>query len=205
MDSPEYRSRRVTRENGIEQAELLAQPHLLTDRLDLRSVQPSDAPAIQQAAGAREIADTMISIPYPYPEGEAERYIARQLAERQEGLAVTYIIEEKMASRFCGLVEIRAIEREHSQAEMSFWTVVEVQGQGYMSEAVRAVLRYGFEDLDINRFYAYHMVRNPASGRVLEKNGFRQEGMLRQRVRKWGVFEDVALWAILRQDWRELT
>ena len=46
------------------------------------------------------------------------------------------------------------------------------------------------------------MLRYPASGRVLEKNGFKQEGLLRQRVRKWGKFEDVALMAILRQDWQ---
>ena len=46
------------------------------------------------------------------------------------------------------------------------------------------------------------MVRNPASGRVLEKVGMKREGLLRQRVRKWGVFEDVILVAILRDDWR---
>jgi RimJ/RimL family protein N-acetyltransferase len=45
------------------------------------------------------------------------------------------------------------------------------------------------------------MARNPASGNVLKKNGFVQEGLLRQRVRKWGVFEDVVLLAILREDW----
>jgi len=72
-----------------------------------------------------------------------------------------------------------------------------------MSEALQAAVRYGFEGLGLNRLYAYHMVRNPASGRVLEKNGFVQEGLLRQRVRKWGRFEDVALWAILRREWRE--
>lgn len=72
-----------------------------------------------------------------------------------------------------------------------------------MSEVVQAVLRYGFEDLGLNRLYAYHMTRNPASGRVLEKNGFQQEGVLRQRVRKWGVFEDVALWAVLADDWAQ--
>jgi RimJ/RimL family protein N-acetyltransferase len=47
------------------------------------------------------------------------------------------------------------------------------------------------------------MLRNPACGRVLEKNGFKLEGLLRQRVRKWGQFEDVSLWAILRKDWQE--
>ena len=46
------------------------------------------------------------------------------------------------------------------------------------------------------------MTRNPASGRVLERNGFHREGVLRQRVRKWGRYEDVALWALLREDWR---
>ena len=45
------------------------------------------------------------------------------------------------------------------------------------------------------------MVRNPASGRVLEKSGMQREGLLRQRVRKWGRFEDVVILAILRKDW----
>jgi [ribosomal protein S5]-alanine N-acetyltransferase len=74
-------------------------------------------------------------------------------------------------------------------------------GQGYMSEALQPILRCGFEDLDLNRLYAYHMTRNLGSGKVLQKNGFVQEGLLRQRVQKWGVFEDVKLWAILRKDW----
>ena len=46
------------------------------------------------------------------------------------------------------------------------------------------------------------MVRNPASGRVLQKNGFVLEGLLKQRVKKWGKFEDVRLLSILRQEWQ---
>ena len=45
------------------------------------------------------------------------------------------------------------------------------------------------------------MVRNPASGRVLAHLGFRPEGLLRQRVRKWGVFEDVVICGLVRADW----
>jgi RimJ/RimL family protein N-acetyltransferase len=44
------------------------------------------------------------------------------------------------------------------------------------------------------------MVRNPAAGRVLAKLGFRHEGLLRERVRKWGIYEDVLLMALLRRD-----
>jgi len=172
-------------------------------RLRLRPLELSDTSAIQKAAGVRESADTMISLPHPYPEGEAKRYIARQQAERENGRSVTFTIDQKAEGWFGGLVEVRDIDREHSQGELSFWLVVEAWGQGYMSEVVQAVVRYGFEGLGLNRLYAYHMLRNPASGRVLEKNGFRQEGLLRQRVRKWEQFEDVALWAILRQEWQD--
>lgn len=181
---------------------MIEQPVLETPRLRLRPLELSDTSAIQKAAGAREIADTMISLPHPYPVGEAARYIARQQAEREVGRSATFTIEQKTEGWFCGLIEVRDIDREHSQGELSFWLTVEVWGRGFMSEVIQAVVRYGFEGLGLNRLYGYHMLRNPASGRVLGKIGFQQEGLLRQRVQKWGQFEDVVLWAILRQEWQ---
>ena len=182
---------------------MIEQPVIETQRLRLRPLDASDAPAIQRAAGAREIADTMISLPHPYPDGEAERYMARQRAERQAGRSVTFAIDQLAQGALGGLVEVRDINHEHSNAELSFWLAIEAWGRGYMSEVIQTVVRYCFEDLCLNRLYAYHMLRNPASGRVLQKNGFKQEGILRQYVRKWEQFEDVALCAILRQEWQE--
>jgi RimJ/RimL family protein N-acetyltransferase len=182
---------------------MIEQPVLETTRLRLRPLELFDTSAIQKTASAREIADTMISLPHPYPAGEAERYVARQQAEREAGRSATFAIEQKAEGSFCGLVEVRDIDREHSQGELSFWLAVESWGKGYMSEVVQAVVRYTFENLGLNRLFAYHMLRNPTSGRVLEKNGFKQEGLLRQRVQKWGHFEDVVLWAILRQEWQD--
>ena len=126
---------------------MIKQPVLNTSRLRLRPLKLSDASAIQKAASARKIADTMISLPHPYPEGEAKRYIARQQAERENGRSVTFTIDQKAEGWFGGLVEVRDIDREHSQGELSFWLVVEAWGQGYMSEVVQAVVRYGFEGL----------------------------------------------------------
>ena len=180
---------------------MIKQAILETPRLWLRPVELANASVIQKAAAAREIADTMISIPHPYPDGEARRYIARQQAERDAGCAITFTIKLKAGKKFCGLIEVREIDREHLQGELSFWLILNLWGEGYMSEAVRSVVQYGFEVLNLNRLYAYHMLRNPASGRILEKNGFTQEGLLRQRVIKWGRFEDVALWAILKKEW----
>ena len=80
---------------------------LETPRLRLRPLEQSDAPAIQKAAGAREIADTMISLPHPYPAGEANRYAIRQQSERESGRSVTFTIEQKAEGEFCGLIELR--------------------------------------------------------------------------------------------------
>ena len=140
---------------------MVEQTILETARLQLRLIELTDMLDIQRTACIREVADTMISLPHPYPVGEAERYISRKQDEREAGTSVTFIIEKKAGKEFCGLIEV----------------------------------------LSLNRLYAYHMLRNPATGRVLDKNGFRQEGLLRQRVQKWGKFEDVVLMAILKQDW----
>ena len=181
---------------------MIEQPVLETLRLQLRPLEIYDTLEIQKTAGKREIADTMISLPHPYPNGGAERYVARKQNEREADISVTYIIEKKAGKEFCGLIEVRDIDHEHSQRELSFWLAIKAWGHGYMSEVVQVIVQYGFEVLSLNRLYAHHMLRNPATGRVFEKNGFKQEGLLRQRVQKWEQYEDVVPWAILRQDWQ---
>ncbi|MGK7951374.1 MAG: GNAT family N-acetyltransferase [Xenococcaceae cyanobacterium] len=181
---------------------MLQLPILETARLRLRSLLLEDTNLIQILASDRSIADTTISVPHPYPDGEAARYISKQIAAQKAGSSVTFAIELKADAKLIGIAELRDIEPEHSVAELSYWLAVTAWGKGYMSEAIEPVLDFGFETLSLNRIYAYHMARNPASGKVLQKNGFQTEGLLRQRVRKWGVFEDVILLSILRQDWK---
>ncbi len=55
--------------------------------------------------------------------------------------------------------------------------------------------------MGLNRIYAHHFLRNPASGRVLQKLGMSHEGLLRQHVRKWDAFEDLELYAVLKEQW----
>ena len=59
-----------------------------------------------------------------------------------------------------------------------------------------------FRSLPLNRLEAQHDVRNPARGRVMEKSGLRQEGILRDRIMNKGEYVNVALYAILRSDWK---
>jgi [ribosomal protein S5]-alanine N-acetyltransferase len=178
-----------------------AQPTLETERLLLRPLTQADAPAMARLAGRREIADTTISIPHPYSEEQARQWIAGHVDLFANGKFCVFGMQLKREGTLIGTIGLREIDAEHSQAELGFWVGVGCWGQGYATEAARAVVRFGFEQMDLNRIYAHHMLRNPASGRVLAKLGMKREGLLRQRVRKWGVFEDVVLLAALRGDW----
>jgi ribosomal-protein-alanine N-acetyltransferase len=175
-------------------------PTLHTRRLALGAFVPSDAEELQRLAGAREIADTTLMIPHPYELDHALAWIGNQRKEAVRGRAANFAVRLAGGGRLIGCVGLRDIDREHRQAELGFWIGREYWGQGYAREAAKAVIGYGFEVLDLNRICAHHMARNPAAGKVLLHIGMRREGLMRQRVRKWGVFEDVVLYAILRDD-----
>ncbi len=176
-----------------------ATPTLHTTRLVLGAFTPADAADLQQLAGDRKIADTTVSIPHPYDLDHALAWIGQQRRELVRGRAANFAIRLP-GSRLIGCAGLRDIDREHWQAELGFWIGREWWGQGYAREAASAVLRFGFEQLGLNRICAHHMARNPAAGQVLRRIGMEKEGVLRERVQKWGVYEDVVLYAALRED-----
>jgi [ribosomal protein S5]-alanine N-acetyltransferase len=176
-----------------------ATPKLHTTHLVLGAFTPEDAAVLHQLAGDREIADTTVSIPHPYELDHALAWIGQQQRELVRGRAANFAIRLADA-RLIGCAGLRDIDREHSQAELGFWIGREWWGHGYAREAASAVVRFGFEQLGLNRICAHHMARNPAAGKVLQHIGMQREGVLRERVRKWGVYEDVVLYAILRED-----
>ncbi len=178
-------------------------PVLVTPRLTLRPYRGEDAQHLAEGAGARAIADTTISIPHPYSIPAAREKIRIWQQEALERRGYHFAVCRCAETALIGGVELRDLDWEHLQAELGFWIAVPHQGQGLAREAVGALLGFGFETLGLWRIYAHHMVRNPASDRVLEGIGMRREGLLRDRVRKWGRFEDVVLRAIRRPEWQE--
>lgn len=188
----------------------MLQPTLETPRLLLQPLQPDHAEALHRLAADRAIADTMVSIPHPLRRETVDAWIARASEDFARRAAASFATIRREDEQLVGYVALRHIDAEHELAEISFWTGRPFWGLGYTSEAGRRLVRYGFDNLGINRIYAYHMVRNPASGRVCEKLGMQPEGVLRQRVKKWDVYEDVVIQAVLRgspefQDDAELT
>jgi RimJ/RimL family protein N-acetyltransferase len=176
-------------------------PTIRTERLVLGWFDTADAPALEKLAGAPEVADTTLVIPHPYERAHAEQFLAYQAQAAAEGRELVFALHQQGDGSLVGCASLREIDVEHLQAELGYWIGVPYWNQGFATEAARAVVQVGFDQVSLNRIYAHHMARNRASGRVLERIGMRCEGILRQRVRKWGRFEDVVLYAILRQDW----
>ncbi|WP_052959080.1 GNAT family N-acetyltransferase [Methanoculleus sediminis] len=176
-------------------------PVLATDRLLLRPYTLADASAVQRLCGDYAVSATTL-LPYPYPDGLAEIWIASLREGAERGDAAAFAVTLARGGALIGGARLR-IETAHARGELGFWIAKSCWGRGYATEAVRAVIEYGFRVLGLHRIHAMHFSRNPASGRVMEKCGMMHEAHLREHARKWGVFEDVEVWGILRDDWRE--
>ncbi len=181
----------------------MKQPTLATARLSLRPFAVPDAPDVQRLAGAREVAATTLNIPHPYLDGVAEAWIGMHAAAWERGELATFAVTEPSLG-LVGAIGLR-IERAHRRAELGYWIAVPYWGRGYATEAAVAVIAFGFASLDLNRIYATHLTRNPASGRVMIKAGMRYEGCRRAHIIKWDQFEDLENYAVLRDEWRAAT
>jgi len=170
-----------------------------TDRLHLRQFRMSDAPDVQDLAGVYEVAKGTLILPHPYPEGEAGRWIAGLQREVEAGTVVNFAIVLRADDRLIGSIGLD-IAAAHQQARMSYWLGQPYWNRGYCTEAVKAVLAYGFQQLQLHRIYAPHFLNNPASGRVLQKVGMIHEGRLREHYLRFGQYVDVELYGLLEQD-----
>ncbi len=176
------------------------QPTLQTQRLLLRPFVLGDAPQVQKLAGTWEIADMTLSLPYPYEDRMAEKWIKTHSPGFREGSQVIFAVVIHETNTLCGAIGL-GINRENSRAEIGYWIGKPYWGKGYCTEATKEVLRYAFEDLGLNRIHSSHFSRNPASGRVMQKIGMIYEGCHRQHVLKWNKFEDLEKYGILKTDW----
>ena len=176
-------------------------PTLQTQRLVLRPMVLTDAPDIQRLAGDWDIASTTLRIPHPYEDGMAEEWINSRQAVFDAGEGVAFAIVRRSDTSYIGGIGL-VLSQPHANAEMGYWIGKPYWNWGYGTEASGVVLQYAFEQLGLNRVYAAHFRRNPASGRIMQKIGMTYEGRLRQHIKKWDSFEDMEYYGILRSEYQ---
>ncbi len=168
----------------------------------LRPFTLSDAPQVQQLAGDPMVADMTDCLPWPYRDGMAEAWIDSLEGTCAEGRNVTFAVHSRADDRLVGCVELDFNPME-PEAELSYWLGRPFWGQGYATEACRTALRFGFRDAVMDRIFAYHFTRNPASGRVMEKLGMRKERFVAQYPLLQNKREDVMVYGLLRPEFEK--
>jgi len=178
----------------------MAAPLLLTARLLIRPFRVDDAARVQLLAGNVAVSDTTVNIPHPYEDGMAEQWIASMQEGFARGDQAHFAVVLRASDELIGAVGL-TFNLAHARAELGYWIGLPYWKQGYCTEAARAMLGYAFMARGINRVQATHLARNTASGRVMQKLGMQREGSFQQYFRKNGRFEDVELYAILRESY----
>jgi RimJ/RimL family protein N-acetyltransferase len=146
---------------------------LRTARLVLRAPHPDDAKPIKSLINDRRIAENTARIPHPYTLKDARTFIASAAGQPQ--FVITRADGRIVGG--CGIGRLRA-----DGPEIGYWIGVPYWGNGYATEAARALIDHAFGDLDYEELRAGARVTNPASRRVLEKCGFQWTGVALQRV-----------------------
>jgi ribosomal-protein-alanine N-acetyltransferase len=130
--------------------------------------------------------------------------LARGRAEAQRGTDYSFLIFENAAGRdvLVGGLTISNIRRRAAQyANLGYWMGEQFAGRGLMSEAVGVVLPFFFGELGLHRLHAAFLPHNIASRRVLEKNGFTEEGYAEHYLQIDGKWADHVLFGLTRERW----
>ena len=179
-------------------------PTLLTPRLVLRPARMSDAEDMYEYSRDPEVArhvlwDAHTSI------HQTRAYLRFLIRQYRNASPATFVIALRGNGKVIGTIGFMWLQTDNRSAEIGYSLSRAYWNQGIMSEALKAVLEFGFTKLGLNRIEAQHEFDNPASGRVMLKAGMRHEGTLRQRVYNKGRYADVELYAILRSDFCQKT
>jgi len=179
----------------------LSVPTLHTARLRLRPFDDSDRDALFALQSNAHVLRYWDSPPWS-DRPRAERFITacRQMAE--EGTGVRLAVDRVSDGEFIGWCHLTRWNPDYRSASMGYCFDDAAWGHGYATEAVRALLQWAFDTIELNRVQAETDTRNTASARVLEKLGFVREGTLREDCVVNGEVSDSWVYGLIRREWQ---
>ena len=175
-------------------------PRLETARLELRAPELADAPQLFEIFRDPEVTRYW-STPPMQSVSEAEAMVTRNLAHLADSSGLGWVICRRDDARVMGTLSLFHFHEQNDRAEIGYALGRACWGQGYMHEALTALVGFAFGEMDLRRLEADTDPRNAASIRALERLGFAREGLLRERWVVAGEASDSALLGLLRRDW----
>lgn len=172
---------------------------LRTSRLLLAPPRVDDIPTIVEFAGNENVSRYTLNMPHPYQEKDAIYWLNMAHQGRESGEKYIFSIRDGETQAFMGGIGLH-VNKAFSHAELGYWIAEPFWNKGFVSEAAAAIIRFGFEELDLRRVAAHYVAVNGASGKVMAKAGMQKEGILRQHMFRNGTYHDVVYYGILREE-----
>ena len=170
---------------------------LETERLMLRRPTLADVKEIARLANDRRIAENARRLPHPYSPDDAVAFVRAIANDKHE---TVFLIENNHAPVGMVGVDWRAPEAP----ELGYWLGVEHWGQGFATEAARAVIDFTFEEFEVEQLISGARVANPSSRNILEKCGFQWSGVELHRFEALGSSTPVDCFRLSRGVWASL-
>lgn len=172
-------------------------PVIETERLRLRELVDADTTAVFDLFRHDEVTryydvETMADV-------AAAKALITSMRQRYRSRAgIRWALEDRASQTFVGTIGFNNINQSAHKGLVGYELVPAAWGRGLATEAVRAVVRFGHEQIELNRIEAVVMLENRASVRVLQKSGFSEEGVLRAFGYWKGRYHDLRMFSVLR-------
>ncbi|MCL1858614.1 MAG: GNAT family N-acetyltransferase [Oscillospiraceae bacterium] len=175
-----------------------------TSRLLLRRFNMSDANEIFREWASYDNVTKYLRWEKHKSISETKTFLMNVISDYERVNYYNWGIQLKDEGILIGAVSANIISERDKNATLGYCLGERFWNLGYTSEALRAVIDYMFYDVDINRVEACHSIKNPASGRVMQKAGMIKEGRLRQEyMTGGGEYQDVDLYGLVKEDFEE--
>ena len=174
-----------------------------TPRLILRQFRAEDADDMFKNWASDPEVTRFLTWPTHKEIGVTQWVLNDWLSKYEDGGYFNWAIEYRENGSVIGNIAVVNLIEEIGSAEIGYCMGRAFWGRGIMPEALRAVMDYLFDTVDVNRITAGHDVSNPGSGRVMVKAGMAKEGILRKSGKNNQGICDMAIYAILKEDRKE--
>lgn len=174
-------------------------PILQTDRLLLRALSMDDAEDVFNYGSNPHVSQYVTWNTHRSIE-DTQEFIKFALERYQNKQVAPWGMEYKETGKLIGTIDFISWNQKHKTAEIGYVLSEDYWSKGLTTEAAKAVIDYGFSNMDLARIQARCFVQNVGSSRVMEKAGMTFEGIIRKGMYVRGKHEDLKLYAILDDD-----
>ncbi|NJD21514.1 MAG: GNAT family N-acetyltransferase [Melioribacter sp.] len=187
----------------LQTKELPEIPKIETERLILRKITTDDVNDIFEYASVPDVTTFVL---WETHRAKQDSLDFVKFAEEQfdNNISIIFGIEIKNEKKLIGTIDLRNWKAIHKCGEVGYVVSKKYWNKGYVSEAMKAVIKFGFKELHLNRIEAHCEEENIGSWRVMEKCRMKFEGILREKVFIKGRFRTMKMYSILKKEWKEL-